>query len=66
MTKKDYIIIAEALRSAKPSKLSNPECYAHREKQWLEDCYVIAKNLKNKNANFDSQKFISFCTDNNK
>ena len=57
MLKKDYILIANALASVKPS---DPTDY-HRNTQWENDVTVITKALERDNGRFDRARFMTAC-----
>ncbi len=57
MTRKDYIVLAEALRSTKPSVTSS---WQHDE-QWELDVVAIAEALKRDNPRMNYDKFFTAC-----
>jgi hypothetical protein len=57
MIKKDFVLLAEALRFSCP--LDGEESLDYY--QWKEDCQAIADALDRRNTNFDRDKFIRAC-----
>ena len=61
MTKKDYELIADALRSTDP-RCGNPTPETKGEiNQWKKAIYKLAFALKNDNSQFDMDKFAAAC-----
>lgn len=58
MTRKDYVLLAAALRDAKPNRYGQ---YIGRIKQWHADCAAVCKALAQENSAFDAQRFIDAC-----
>ena len=56
MTRRDYLMITEAMRKARP-----PENVPMLHRQWERDCNTIAAELKQDNPAFDVLMFISGC-----
>lgn len=56
MTKKDYEIIAEALRAARP----DPNQYA-KKNQWLIGVVALSVALEKDNPRFDWKRFCDYC-----
>lgn len=60
MTRKDYVAIAAALKSTKPSYNSDHVTLAvvmqHRA-----SCVAVAKALANDNPRFDRERFLDAC-----
>jgi len=54
MTRKDYVVIAAALRRTKPTGYN-------RSLQWRNDCLAISDELAIDNERFDQQKFLDAC-----
>jgi hypothetical protein len=55
MTRKDYILIADALRSEKPNDGWDP----NKRVQWDLDCKAIAQALAGDNPRFDREHFLA-------
>ena len=72
MTRKDYRLIASALREAKPPE-SGPDSFADLKpandyflvlclgEQWRRTARFLARALCEDNARFDSDKFLQAC-----
>ena len=64
MTRKDYILIAAALKQSKPdkavTKMTGKEFRA-RLNTWHDACMEIADSLEGDNLNFDKGKFFQAC-----
>jgi hypothetical protein len=62
MTRKDYIMLAEALASARPSgeDCGNPERTRGTVDQYARDCEAIADALA-ENPRFDRARFLRAC-----
>jgi hypothetical protein len=63
MSRKDYILIADALRSVRPASYragikasESPEAI-----QWHDTVYAVAESLSYGNAAFDSDRFWDAC-----
>jgi hypothetical protein len=56
MSRKDYVVIAHAMRSSKPSLYP---AYAYI--QWVKDCEALAKELGFDNPNFNRDVFLKAC-----
>jgi hypothetical protein len=59
MTRKDYILLAEALASAKPPSINYGET-VHAPDQHIADCEAIADALA-ENPRFDRARFLRAC-----
>jgi hypothetical protein len=59
MTKKDYIVLANALASVKPTDETNYKDVC--ETQWQDDVRVIARVLAADNSRFDGPRFFAVC-----
>ena len=57
MTKKDYILLADALAQSRPL----PQWDAPLHRQWRADVRYIASALRTTNPRFDADKFIAAC-----
>ena len=66
MTRKDYVLIASALSSAKPSFelfTTNTAAFEADLNQWTKDVQIIAAQLKADNPRFDRDRFIKACAE---
>ena len=63
MTKKDYIIIAEALKNAEPTETENDSGTA--VSAWVKSIIKVCQALGRQNPRFDGQKFLTACGINN-
>jgi len=63
MTKKDYVLLAQALRNAKPATLHTVTTHADRlaHTAWLAAACGVADALTADNARFDSDRFLRAC-----
>ena len=57
MTKKDYVLIAEALNECKPANHENPFMFA----QWMGTCQHVATALLGDNQAFNHERFMDAC-----
>ncbi len=57
MTRKDYVLIAEALKKARPT----PSDYNSAHVQFRADVTLIADALANDNPRFDRERFLKAC-----
>jgi hypothetical protein len=60
MTRKDYILLADALASAKPIPHDDFQLAADRYDQFAIDCTAIADALA-ENPRFDRARFLKAC-----
>ena len=60
MTKKDYIALAMALKTAKPIKPDAPKKYGPYA-QWTDCVYVVMQACQNDNPAFHRGKFLTAC-----
>jgi hypothetical protein len=56
MTKKDYILLADAFLQTRPL-----EHWANKLTQWQQDVVHVAHALKLNNARFDATRFMEAC-----
>lgn len=62
MTRKQYIVLAQALAESKPIGPSDLKLmHLGAQKQWLRDVKAVAEALTHLNSNFDSAKFLREC-----
>lgn len=66
MTRKDYILLAQALHIAKPVEPINragyePMTQQARVNQWNNDVHNIASKLKAENPRFQYDRFVDAC-----
>lgn len=63
MTRKDYVLLAAALREARPLVIpgSNVPADPIARSTWYNCCSSIAIALKNSNRAFDSERFFDAC-----
>lgn len=61
MVKKDYVLLAQALKASKPSHASKSEQRVANE-QWQMTVREIAKSLQ-QNGAFDYSRFCNACED---
>lgn len=61
MTRKDYILIAEALRRAAPNLDVVRPATANMHMQHEHDCQMVANALAADNAAFDRARFLKAC-----
>jgi hypothetical protein len=63
VTRRDYVLIADALRNAKPATLHtvvrHSDHIAHTA--WLASCYGIAHAIRRTNPKFDADRFLLAC-----
>lgn len=59
--KKDFQLIAKALRFAQPSKIANATGYKQRNIGWRNSVECIADELERNYQNFDRDKFEKEC-----
>lgn len=59
MTRKDYVLLAQAFARAKPSYYKTD----FEKNQWANDVHAIATALQNDNAVFNYERFIAACGD---
>jgi hypothetical protein len=59
MNRKDYVLIADALRCAKPTNFLSEEMVT-----WNDVVNNLCINLKFDNSRFDEKKFRKACNDN--
>lgn len=57
MTRKDYVLLAAALRRARPDSFSEEPARV----QFVTDCMNIATALANTNPRFDRERFLTAC-----
>ena len=57
MTRKDYVLLAQALNDARPMAHWD----ANKRTQWVMDVKYIAQALSNDNNRFDYDRFIDAC-----
>jgi hypothetical protein len=60
MTRKDYVLLAEALLQSKPENRLVERCAQHRY-----DCEAITDALARENTRFDRARFLRACGFNN-
>jgi hypothetical protein len=61
MTRKHFIALADALRSARPLKPINPNVLTDMaESQWDVDCRKIADVCRQFNPYFQREKFLAY------
>lgn len=58
MTRKDYILLANALASAKPEYVPTASPF---NEQWRDDCEAVADALAADNARFERERFLKAC-----
>lgn len=58
MTKKDYVLIAEAMHKV-GDLLSSRQIYSFDV--FLTICYIVANSLSSDNPRFDRNKFLTAC-----
>lgn len=58
MTRKDYVLLAAALRDAKPNGYGQ---HIGRINQWRKDCAAVCNALAQDNGAFDRARFITAC-----
>ncbi len=60
MTRKDYILIAEAVKASRPETPHSPD-----DKPYLSQCFAtanaLARALANDNPRFDRERFLKAC-----
>lgn len=63
MTRKDYELLAGALRKVKPTCDPNEggDAFASRQLEWAACCLSIADALEGDNPRFDRARFLSAC-----
>lgn len=62
MTRKDYVLIADALKCVRTSAAGRDEGELEdRLAQWSEDCEAVADALANDNPRFDRDRFLKAC-----
>lgn len=61
MTRKDYELIAAALRAAKPAIRGTPAKYGERLGAWAASVESLAAALKGDNPRFDPDRFVDAC-----
>ena len=59
MTRKDYILIAEALAQVRPGQC--PSVARNAESQHIIDCFALANALGRNNPRFDRRRFFKAC-----
>jgi hypothetical protein len=59
MSRKDYILIAEALATVRPEPLNLVE--KHKLEQWHRTVSAIGESLERDNPNFDADRFTAAC-----
>lgn len=59
MTRKDYILLAEALKNARP--VSGLPSSPARFTQWSDDCESVADALAAQSRGFDRELFLRNC-----
>lgn len=57
MTRKDYVLLAEALASVLPDNVGN----GYESEQHARDCAAVADALARENARFDRERFLKAC-----
>ena len=62
MTKRDYIIIAKALASARPILKMDPCAYAALT-AWEKACNSVKSALAQDNSTFDAERFMKACNE---
>lgn len=60
MTRKDYVILAKALRNARPATFSDG-AKSHEYTVWLAAACSVADALMADNNRFDSDRFLNAC-----
>lgn len=63
MSRKDFILIAQALRSSKPSEYTEPFAATSARAQWRRDITALISALTHTNILFDKDKFRKACGD---
>lgn len=64
LTRKHFILIADALNESKPCEINPPLLSRQvRMEQWLECVEAIAYALKTTNSDFDVERFVKLCAD---
>lgn len=58
MTRKDFQVIADALRDSRPERQSDFDGNSYRNSQWNEDVDAVTYALQHNYHNFDTEKFI--------
>jgi hypothetical protein len=61
MTKKDYILLAEALKSSKPENLGSFSMKSAEIVQWETTLKVLTKALQQDNPRFNEKTFLEAC-----
>lgn len=61
MTRKDYILIAAALRFVKPEPLAGQPVESAITNTWENTVSNVASTLARDNARFDSGRFLAAC-----
>jgi hypothetical protein len=56
MTRKDYVLLAEALASVRPSVHDTRQSDVH-----MRDCRAVAEALARENERFDRARFLKAC-----
>ena len=57
MTKRDFRLLADALRSSYPTTIFDEEY-----EQWQEDVFAICNTLLAEYTHFDREKFLALCS----
>lgn len=57
MTKRDYILLAAALRNAKPAYERGHDAHL----AWMASCCAVCDVLGRSNARFDTDRFLTAC-----
>jgi hypothetical protein len=59
MTRKDYELIARAMRITRED--ARADLHPQAVAMWEESCYALAASLANDNASFDRARFLAAC-----
>lgn len=62
MTRKDYVLLANALRNARPTMYTHAARMDHETNvRWLATVCSVSDALTKDNARFDSDRFLTAC-----